>query len=96
MPISTWEPSELDKQTQIAKQALARIAELEAESLELRVRGDNYLIRAERAEAELATLKGRRCGTCTFHTLCSIEDAGRPMGMTSCSEWTARAEEGGE
>ena len=33
MPISTWEPSELDKQTQIAQQALARIAELEADLL---------------------------------------------------------------
>jgi hypothetical protein len=31
MAISTWEPSELDKQTQTAQQALARISELETE-----------------------------------------------------------------
>ena len=64
MAISTWEPSELDKQTQTAQQALARISELETEAADLdelyrvlNLACNDHITRWMKAEAALTEQK---------------------------------------
>ena len=61
-------------------------------------RADKNFQRAEQAEAELAALKGRRCETCRefpHYHICKKDH--RPVRWDTfyCSDWQARAEEGG-
>ena len=52
-----------------------------------------------RLHAELASLKGRRCETCNefpHYFICKRDHNPTRWDTFSCSEWAARAEEGGE
>jgi len=59
---------------------------------------DEPWIQVEEAKAELAALKGRRCETCNefpHYFICKRDHNPTRWDTFSCSEWTARAEEGG-